>query len=195
MRKNYAKIEGDRLEDVFDRDFVGALVLNAGYEPLKVVSWQRAIILWFQEKVDILEYHAQEIRSASRSFRLPSVLLLKQYIKPSFSRSVRLSRQNIFLRDENRCQYCYQVFAKKHLTVDHVLPLSKGGKNTWENLVTACGKCNNRKADRTPQEADMKLYKKPIKPKWPITENVSLTFSSVPSAWRGYLSSLSWASG
>ena len=164
--------------------------MNAGYEPLKVVSWQRAIVLWFQEKVDILEYHTHEVRSSSRSFRLPSVLLLRQYIKPSFSRTVRLSRQNIFLRDQYRCQYCHEVFAKKYLTVDHVIPISKGGRNSWENLVTACAGCNNKKADKTPRQAGFKLLQKPVKPSWLLSEGMVSPYATVPSAWRDYLSNL-----
>ena len=179
--------EGD-----FESHFSSALVLNAGYEPLKVISWQRAIILWFQEKVDILEYHEISVNSPSQAFRLPSVLILRKYIKPQFNRTVRLSRQNIFLRDEYRCQYCCKVFPKKSLTLDHVHPVSKGGQHTWENVVTACSACNNKKADRTVSQMGLKLYKKPVEPKWPLADE-RLSFNEhVPLLWKNYLSSLSW---
>ena len=159
------------------------------------MSWQKAVVLWFQEKVDILEYHTQEVRSPSRKIRLPSVLILRRYIRPTFCRTVRLSRQNLFIRDEYRCQYCHDVFAKKNLTIDHVQPQSKGGGNSWKNLVTACSKCNCKKADRTPAQAGMRLYKNPVRPKWPLSEGNVATSRGMPNEWRSYLSNLSWSVG
>lgn len=156
------------------------------------MSWQRAIILWFQEKVDVLEYHDVKVSSTSQSFSLPSVLILRKYIRPRFNNGVRASRQNIFLRDEYRCQYCYKPFAKKLLTVDHVHPISRGGQNTWENMVAACSKCNNKKANRTPREAGMKLYKKPVQPNWPLSDENLSPRRFMPEQWRDYLVGLDW---
>ncbi|MGE0529072.1 MAG: HNH endonuclease, partial [Bdellovibrionales bacterium] len=82
------------------------MVLNSGYEPIKVVSWRKAMILWFQDKVEVLEYHSTTVSSPSQTFQLPAVMRLKVYIRPYLSLSVRLSRQNIFLRDGHICQYC-----------------------------------------------------------------------------------------
>lgn len=151
------------------------------------MSWQRAIVLWFQEKVDVLEYHAEAISSPSQTLQLPSVLILKKYIRPRKQSQVRLSRQNIFLRDEYRCQYCHQFFEKKVLTIDHVKPLSKGGEHSWENVVTSCGRCNNRKADKSHESLGMKLFKKPIEPKWPLSNAIFNDLSILPDGWQFYI--------
>src|SRR5271170_4772410 len=90
----------------FNRALSGALILNSGYEPIKVVNWRKAIILWLQDKVEVLEFHTITVHSPSRTMYLPAVMRLKQYIRPYLSLTVRLSRQNVFLRDEFTCQYC-----------------------------------------------------------------------------------------
>ncbi|NJM10320.1 MAG: HNH endonuclease, partial [Bdellovibrionaceae bacterium] len=124
------------------------------------------MILWFQDKVEVLEFHTVSVRSPSRSYQLPAVIRLKTYHRPYLSLTVRLSRQNIFLRDNHICQYCYNKFTEKKLTVDHVIPLSKGGRHEWTNVVTACSQCNNRKGDKSPEKANLRLLKRPEKPRW-----------------------------
>lgn len=167
----------------------GALILNAGYEPLKVVNWQKAIVLWLQDKVDILEYHSVQVRSASAKFKLPSVLRLRKYIRPNYSSVVvKFSRQNLFIRDNHTCQYCGNRFPEKILTVDHVKPVSKGGGHEWTNVVAACGPCNNKKGDMTPEQADMPLRKRPVQPKWLPSKEFSYSkHSSCPDNWEPYL--------
>ncbi len=172
---------------IFNARSAAALILSSGYEPVKVVSWRKAIILWLQDKVEVLEYHTQTISSPSRTFQVPSVIRLKSFVRPYFSMTVRLSRQNIFVRDHMTCQYCYKRISEKRLTIDHVLPLSKGGQHEWTNVVAACSSCNNRKGNRTPEQANMRLLKVPIVPKWLPSHEVDVKAERVPSAWRPYL--------
>ena len=157
-----------------------------------MVNWQKAMILWLQDKVDILEYHSVRVRSAKKSFQLPSVLRLRKYIRPHFSSvKVKLSRQNLFLRDNYICQYCGNRFPEKALTIDHVHPVSRGGKHEWTNLVASCGPCNNKKGNMTPQEAEMPLKSKPVQPKWlPSKEFSYKSFQKRPTSWEPYLSHL-----
>ncbi len=163
------------------------MILNSGYEPIKVVNWRKAICLWFQDKVEVLEFHTATVSSPSRSYQLPAVIRLKQYIRPYLSLSVRLSRQNIFLRDNHICQYCHRKFSEKRLTIDHVLPLSKGGKHEWTNVVTACSLCNNKKGDKSPEKANLRLLTRPEKPRWLPNRDLDLDGNRLPMAWRPYL--------
>lgn len=145
------------------------------------------MILWFQDKVEVLEFHRATVRSPSKSFQLPAVIRLKAYIRPYLSLTVRLSRQNIFLRDNHICQYCWQKFSEKKLTVDHVIPLSKGGRHEWTNVVTACSACNNKKGDKTLEKANMKLLNHPEKPRWLPSRDLDLDGNRLPDNWRPYL--------
>jgi 5-methylcytosine-specific restriction endonuclease McrA len=154
---------------------------------VKVVSWRKAIILWLQGKVEVLEFHTQTVSSPSRTFNLPSVIRLKSYIRPYFSMTVRLSRQNIFIRDQLTCQYCLKQISEKRLTIDHVLPLSKGGRHEWTNVVAACSACNNRKGSRTPEQASMALNRTPVIPKWLPSQELDVRPDRMPSAWEPYL--------
>lgn len=163
------------------------MVLNASYQPIKVISWQKAIVLWFQEKVDVLEFQTVEVSSPSRRFKLPSVLRLKSYSKHLFNRHVKFNRQNVFVRDQFTCQYCRKKMSEKKLTVDHVVPLSKGGTHEWSNVVAACGTCNNRKGNKTLEQANLRLQKEPETPRWIATAQWELRQNRVPDEWRPYL--------
>lgn len=143
--------------------------------------------MWLQDKVEILEYHGLRVHSPSQSFQLPSVIRLKQYIRPYFCGHIKLSRQNIFLRDNMTCQYCYQVFHEKRLTIDHVLPLSKGGCHEWTNVVAACSACNNKKGNKTPEQAKMKLLNRPRSPRWLPCKEIELKAGGWPDQWLAYL--------
>ncbi|MBC7660043.1 MAG: HNH endonuclease [Chitinophagaceae bacterium] len=135
------------------------LVLNAGYEPVRVVSWQKAMILLLTEKAELVKSHNRFIRSVSRSFQLPQIIKLKRYIK-NFSMAaggICYSRQNVFKRDKYVCQYCSKKLSEKHATIDHIIPRSKGGSDTWENTVCCCVSCNSKKGSRTLEESQMKL--------------------------------------
>lgn len=163
------------------------LLLNATYEPLKVIHWKRAITLLFQGKVEVLAFHDREIRGVSVSVRLPSVLRLLQFVRVRTRRKVRFSRANLFLRDGYRCQYCGKRFPVRDLTFDHVIPASRGGRKTWENIVTACWWCNNKKSGRTPEEAGMRLIRKPQEPRWLPALTLTLGIKDTPESWRDYL--------
>lgn len=145
------------------------------------------MILWFQEKVDILESHEMMIRSVSSYFRAPAVLKLRRYIQPKRYRRVRLSRENIFLRDEYKCQYCGDEFTYRELTLDHVMPVSRGGPKSWKNLVAACHKCNHKKGNRTPREANMKLLKKPVPLRWTPSFDVKARIKGGDELWSPYM--------
>ncbi len=147
-------------------------------------------MLWFQEKVEVLEYHSESVNSSTESYRLPSVIQLKRYVKTSFTRQVRLNRQNIFLRDDYRCQYCHKVFPPKQLTIDHVMPLSRGGQHVWHNVASSCSKCNNRKGSKTVAEARLNIFKKPVRPKWLPSRALAMNRRVMPKEWAGYLSHL-----
>jgi 5-methylcytosine-specific restriction endonuclease McrA len=135
-----------------------ALVLNADYRPLSYYplslwSWQDAIKAVFLDRVNIVSEYDRTVRSPGFQMRLPSVVSLKTYVKPS--RVPAFTRFNVFLRDKFTCQYCG---SHEDLTFDHVIPRSKGGLTTWENVVTACSCCNLRKGDKMPKEAGMAPY-------------------------------------
>src|SRR6266853_187451 len=134
------------------------LLLNASYEPLKIVHWQKAVTLWCQGKVEVISVYDRDIRGVSISFKLPSVIRLLRYIKIKRRFDyVPFSRANIYARDDHSCQYCGESFPTSELTFDHVLPVAQGGRKDWENIVTCCVTCNRRNSERTPAEAGMHL--------------------------------------
>jgi 5-methylcytosine-specific restriction endonuclease McrA len=138
------------------------LILNQNYEPLTVCSVKRAVVMMLLGKVEMIEtLDGHCLHSVSRTIRVPSVVRLGIYVKAPRKR-IFLSRKNIIKRDGHRCMYCGKPDGS--MTVDHVIPKRLGGRDTWENLVCACTKCNNRKGDRTPEQANMTLIKKPKKP-------------------------------
>jgi 5-methylcytosine-specific restriction endonuclease McrA len=141
------------------------LVLNQDYSPLMVCSIERAFILVYLNKSEMVRSaNGHKLHSVSRSFPMPSVIRLNRYVHAPY-KGVNLTRQNIFKRDNFECQYCG---TKKDLTLDHVMPSSRGGPHSWLNLVTACKKCNARKGDYTPDEAGMPLRHKPFKPTYAL---------------------------
>ncbi len=128
------------------------LVLNATYEPINVTAVRRAMVLLLKGVAQAEEMHSAEVHSAAHAHRVPSVIRLLAYRHiPQQSRA--LSRKNILLRDRNTCQFCGAVFPSSELTLDHVVPRSRRGRSSWENLVACCYQCNNSKGDRTPEEA------------------------------------------
>jgi 5-methylcytosine-specific restriction endonuclease McrA len=164
------------------------LLLNATYEPLKVVHWQKAITLWCQGKVEIIASHDREIRAVSFSLRLPSVIRLLRYvrIRKRFD-YVPFSRANIYARDAYTCQYCGDQLPTQELTFDHVVPVSQAGRKDWENIVTCCVSCNRRKGGRTPEEARMRLIKPPRRPDSAPAIRITIGLRNAPDSWRDYL--------
>ena len=137
------------------------LVLNQSYEPLMVIGAKRALILILSDKVDSLADYREKINSAYLSIPLPSVIRLKEYARIR-RKEIVLSRKNILKRDNHTCQYCGN--SNGQLTIDHIIPKHKGGKDTWKNLVTSCNKCNRKKGNLSIDELNMRLMKKPVKP-------------------------------
>ena len=164
------------------------LLLNASYEPLKVVHWQKAVTLWWQGKVEIISVYDREVHAVSISFKLPSVIRLLRYvrIKRRFD-YVPFSRANIYARDQYTCQYCGSDFPTGELTFDHVIPVAQGGRKDWENIVTCCITCNRQKGGRTPAEAGMSLVRHPRRPSAVPAIRVTIGIRNAPQSWRDYL--------
>ncbi|MDB5381301.1 MAG: endonuclease, partial [Rhodospirillales bacterium] len=159
--------------------FVGAqsfpaLVLNAdfrplSYFPLSIWAWQDAVKAVFLDRVSVLNEYEAQVHSPSMTMRLPSVIALKEYIPAA--RRPAFTRFNVFLRDSFECQYCTDARAAHDLTFDHVVPRSRGGRTTWDNVVTACGPCNLRKGSKLPRECRMFPVQEPRQPtSWELQE-------------------------
>ncbi|TYJ01023.1 hypothetical protein E1A91_A13G125800v1 [Gossypium mustelinum] len=194
--------EGTCDEEDYDSEFetddfasFRGLVLDISYRPVNVVCWRRAICLEFMEKADVLEYYDQTVNSPSGCLYIPAVLRVPHLLQVVKRRRIRsnLSRKNVLFRDNFTCQYCS---ARDDLTIDHVLPVARGGEWKWENLVTACAKCNSKKGQKTLVEANMKLIKVPKAPKDYDILAIPLTSSAMrmlrkrngtPEEWRQYL--------
>lgn len=185
------------------------LVLNKSWVAVNVASVRRAMTLLYQgaaravHPVDYSLYDFEdwcelaELRDSGRyittptlRLRVPEVILLTGF-NGFFRQEVRFSRRNIFERDKNTCQYCNRRFSKTDLTIDHVVPRSKGGKDTWENLVLACVKCNVRKANRTPTQANMPLRRKPGKPTWLPRLGARVPLDEL-SSWQRFIDTAYW---
>ena len=162
------------------------LVLDHAYRPHKIVSWERAVTLLFLGKVQVVEEYDEEIRSVSISIRMPAVVRLLRAIR-GIGRGIRFSRIHILQRDGFRCQYCGRKLPISRLNFDHVIPRARGGSTNWENIVTACYPCNQRKGDRTPVEAGMTLKKPPLRPRWLPIAFLRLDTKDVPDRWATYL--------
>ncbi|MEZ4862242.1 MAG: HNH endonuclease [Caldilineaceae bacterium] len=152
------------------------LVLNAGYEPLSLVSIRRAIVLLLREKAELIEATQQMLHSADQALPIPLVIRLVHYVKLPHRR-VPATRAAVMVRDLYTCQYCGEAPGRAELTVDHVIPRSRGGAHSWHNLVTACKRCNQKKGSQTPDEASMHLIRKPVEPSY-----VALVLLSNPVA-------------
>jgi len=158
------------------------LVLNQDYSALTVCSVERAIILMHLQKVHLVEAVSGEyVHSPSTRIPWPSIVRLKSYAQVPYKK-VMLSRKNVLRRDRNTCQYCG---ATSNLTIDHILPKSRGGRDTWTNLVAACVSCNNQKGDRTPQEAGMELARDPFRPSYVMF--IRDFVGQLDDTWKPYL--------
>ena len=163
----------------------GVLVLNATFEPLNIVSVQRAVVLLLKEKAELLEAAESKMRAERFSIDYPLVIRLVAYIPIPRRLPLPLSRRTVLARDMYTCQYCGGQPGRSDLTIDHVLPRSRGGATTWENVVTACGPCNRRKGDRTPDESNMHLRSKPERPRFVAI--ALLAESGAHEVWKKYL--------
>lgn len=161
------------------------LVLNFNYEPLNVCQLKRAIVLLLKKKAEVLEYDSIKIHSEKQIFEAPSIIKLLYLVKKPRT-VVKLSRHSILARDNFSCQYCGKK--SEDLTIDHIIPKRLGGKKVWENLVSACKKCNAKKADKTLKQANMHLIKKPkaitFLPLYSLSKDLSLANYE---KWKKYL--------
>lgn len=157
------------------------LILSQSYEPLTITNWRKAFLLVYTGKAELVDAYDEYLNGINCKFAMPSVIRLRS--RPRFNpyKKVELNRKNVFKRDDSRCQYCG---ATDNLTLDHVIPKSKGGKSTWDNLVTACMKCNNKKDNKTLSDVGMSLKSEPRRP-----HHVQLLMKkTIPSeSWKPYL--------
>lgn len=170
------------------------LLLDFYCLPIGRLSWQRAVTQYFKGRVEVLaEYETRDIRSATVSMKMPAVVReLTRYKKKN---AVKFSRENVYIRDRGRCQYCGVLVSRTRATYDHVVPRDHGGKTKWDNIVIACFMCNQRKRNRTPEQSGMRLLVEPIRPKsLPSTMKMTFTWlNGMPDEWRVYLgASLHW---
>jgi 5-methylcytosine-specific restriction endonuclease McrA len=181
----------------------GVLVLNRVYQPVHITSVRRAFAMLYQGAARAIDAqfqtfdfdswsalsaaaHEDAIGAVGRRIRVPRVIVLLAYDRMPRAR-VRFSRFNIYARDDNTCQYCGQRWARADLNLDHVVPRSRGGSTTWENVVCSCVPCNLRKGGRTPEEAGMRLLRGPARPRWtPMFR--SATRRAFYREWRPFLS-------
>jgi len=165
------------------------LVLSHAYEPVARCDWQRAITLLFEGKVEIIkEYEDRNVSSVSVTMKVPSVIRFLRMSRPR-KRAVKFSRENVYMRDHGRCQYCSRKVTHKEATYDHVIPRSQGGPTNWVNVVISCTPCNQKKGGRTPSQAGMKLLSIPTKPE-ALHNPPRLTFlfdKDVPVTWKQVL--------
>jgi 5-methylcytosine-specific restriction endonuclease McrA len=186
------------------------LVLNRSWVAVNVATVRRALILVYQADARIVapddystfdfegwveasqaaKAEARRIHSATFSMCVPEVIVLGRF-NGRFAKEVRFSRRNIFERDDNTCQYCGKKFERNELTLDHVIPRCRGGASTWTNVVLACLKCNMRKGNCVPNELNMKLMRKPVKPQWATRVGVKLGRLWKPS-WERFLEEAYW---
>lgn len=164
------------------------LLLNSSYEPVSLISPERAITLWYSGKVTIVAERDITWRSVSVAIRVPSIVRLVNYVRGLTGRReiVKLTRKNILLRDNYTCQYCGKSAGPERLNIDHVIPKGQGGKSEWTNLVASCVPCNSAKDCKTPKQAGMSLKRKPKKPDFMVF-TIHRHIKNVPEDWRSYL--------
>src|ERR1700747_3273656 len=142
------------------------LLLNASFEPLRFISWKKALTLLFAGKVEVIEEYNEQVHSITFAVKLPSIIRLLKYVRVKNLNRVKFSRANIYARDDYTCQYCGKKFPSEDLTFDHVTPVAVGGQKRWDNIVAARFRCNHKNAGRSPEEAGMRLIRLPSEPPW-----------------------------
>lgn len=174
---------------------MNTLVLNASYEVLKIVSWKKALSLFFLNKIEVIEEYDQEVHSVSAVFKIPSVVRLVKMVRPKY-KAIKFNRINLWARDSFSCQYCGKKLKSQELTMDHIISRSAGGKSSWANCVCCCPNCNMRKGDKTLKEAGMVLRKEPVQPSVKDYFTISITIKNntndLPESWKTYLDFVNW---
>ncbi len=167
------------------------LLLNASYEPLAVITQRRALALWLKGRVEAVTPDSVELAGITGTLQIPTIIRLRRYINVP-RRQARWSKRAVLQRDRYTCVYCGvrpgdlqrgQVLSRQSFTIDHVMPVSRGGKNSWGNTVCACASCNQRKGNRTPHEANMRLLWEPKTPR----VNYVVASGEAPTTWKIYL--------
>lgn len=162
------------------------LVLNASYEAINVCNLRRALKMVFKGTAMTEEVSESVVRSPSAIVEVPHVIRLVNYVHVPRS-VVKFSRKNVLARDQHTCQYCHREYTASLLTLDHVIPISKGGKTTWENVVTACKRCNNRKGSQMLQDTNLKLKRIPKTPSILTYLQLNRHFRGYHPSWKKYL--------
>jgi len=163
---------------------LAVLKLDSSFKPLEVISWQDAFVLTYVGKAWAVEYTEKWVSSAREKFKVPSIIALYQFIDENYF-TLPCTRKNVIIRDDKTCQYCDEKFSEQELTVDHVIPRSKGGKTTWDNVVAACISCNQKKSDYYLEDSPFTLKDPPKKPTYrSIIKN---RFKNHNLAWGRYL--------
>lgn len=164
------------------------LVLSPGYQAIKTVTWERAVTLLFQGKVEVVEeYEDREVRSVTLALKVPSIIRHLTEV-PTKKKAIKFSRQNVYQRDGGKCQYCCRAVAQVKATYDHVKPRAQGGQTTWENVVIACVPCNQRKGAPTPEQAGMALRQKPVRPKALPDMRILVAYTKgMPKSWKQFV--------
>jgi len=187
------------------------LVLNKLYIPIHIVSWKRSVSLLYQEIArsldqDLIPYSYEDwvvysnlpgfdetyykfVQSSSVRLAIPDILVLRDY-KLIPKRDIKFTRENVFHRDNQKCAYCGRKFKMSDLTIDHIVPKSKGGNNSWKNTISSCKSCNNKKADRTPKEAGMRLLFQPTEPRWVDSFSKITKNPNIRPTWLKFLNSI-----
>ncbi len=169
----------------------GILLLNASYEPLAVITYRRALALWLKGRVEGVTPDSVELTGVASTLQIPTIIRLRRYINVP-RRQARWSKRAVLQRDRFTCAYCGvrpgdlqrgQTLNRQSFTIDHILPVSRGGKNSWGNTVCACAPCNQRKGNRTPHEANMRLLWEPKTPR----VNYVVASGEAPTTWKIYL--------
>ena len=170
------------------------LVLDARYVPVARVSWQRAITLLWEGKVEVIEeYEDRLIRSVTFEIKMPSVIRFLRAVR-AHKKLPKFSRENVYARDNGRCQYCAKKVLRHEATYDHVVPRALGGRTTWENVVICCVPCNQKKGSRLAEQVGMRLRSLPCRPKkLPDTLRMTFTFEKgMPHTWKSWLRDFSY---
>jgi 5-methylcytosine-specific restriction endonuclease McrA len=172
------------------------LVLANNYTPIGRCSWRKALRDVLKGRVEVLEEYEDKVVCAGRSvFQMPSVVRFLKNVRGFFKRRVKFNRANVWIRDNGQCQYCGCKIGKNDFTYDHVTPQSKGGKTCWENIVVACVPCNQRKQDKTVEQARMKLRSTPVMPKTLPSGDLSRIWGDMPDSWKMYVATVSYWHG
>ncbi|RJP19055.1 MAG: HNH endonuclease [Candidatus Omnitrophota bacterium] len=162
------------------------LVLNSSYEAINICTAKRAILMLLSGKADLVENAGEEVRSPTFRMTLPEVIRLRRYISLPY-RPIPYCRKNIMLRDGFICQYCGEQFSPDELTLDHVIPISRGGHDSWSNVVTACKHCNHKKGNNLLEELGMNVLSRPRRPTLPTFLHLVRVIGKKRDVWRKYL--------